>query len=98
MFEAILGHQFTASECALVSGKEVVNVHGPWINVFQIRAFQREDSRVWTIQFRVLAHEVSSVIGGLEIFTLAGANIHLVITSCAIEQPVRVCRTVEISE
>src|SRR6266508_4612091 len=75
ILNAILGHQLAGNERAFIAGQQVMNVHSARINVFKIRAFQREDASVWSVYFCVLSNKMRGVIGRVEKFPVTTARV-----------------------
>src|ERR1044072_9454507 len=98
MIEAVLGHQLATRERTLVSRQQIMDVHRSGIDILQIRSFQRKDTCVWTIELSMLPHKAGCVIGGIKVFAVACANVHLVVTGGSIKQPFAVDLAIEISE
>src|ERR1041385_1329237 len=98
MIEAVLRHQLATRKRALVSSQQIVDMHRARVDVLQIRSFEREDTGIGTIHFRVFTDEVRGVISSVEILTVPSANIHFVVTGGAIEQPLVIDLTIEITE
>src|SRR5713101_1942556 len=53
ILKAILGHDLTGFEHSLVAGKQVMDMHGARVNVFEVGSLQGKGARVAAIHLRV---------------------------------------------